>query len=1167
MKISMQKALGITLLSTATLLINSCVDPMYDMAKGVNTEISIGGDSLALPIGSTDTIRLGDFLSSDDMDFLKTMEDGGYGMTISDSLSIEDILKDLDVDKLKFDDQIFSQATSVSFGDIDISDFKIPAINKSENLDMNIPTVQIGDIVPKVSLDKNISINFDQYKLSQDMLSVDSIIRRTGKDNLIASIIDHFPDNNPTPVTIPTTIIPVLDNNNDTLSVNINYGIDVPDGITKIHQIDVFNAQLVISIKLKNVDGAMSSSKTTFTPKITIDPTDLFLFSPFSPLLSNGEIKFDGETEPKHILSISNGYEVKDSIPISALHNLPIAQNNIINILKAVKVKGEISASGEVLANKIAAAKAIGLDITVEIKKMTIDNMDFDIPNFTEQMKGSSPFNIENNNIPAQINTINTVYIGKDEANPLDTNLVINIKPANLPVMRDPNYKLENFSITFPSNFVFSNFAGRTYSVPNQNFNPDEGLTIKFDLTQIDLSQVPIIEDIVDNKRKLNWSDSISYNGQISINGRMDSKRILESSNPGIRLKSESAIKLNSASVITNEIKETIQSTNIEFPFNIDIADQVDSLGVIKVKDGCKVRIDITTPNLPLALKGNNITLQFSNMYAFKPNANLNSSNAYIINGNIPPVIELELDSLRINKKLNNGILSFNDVFSISGGVMLESGNVSSTAIEAMANEKLSFTASVSEMQIESTSIQLKTLEAEFKDSTILDMQINDIPTEIVALDSIVLKDGAGIDLSIAISNMPNLGENPLNANLKIKFPDLLQFTSGGLVNSNNELIIDEPFVDSNVNGEISKIIPLKSLGLKGLKFDGSDLNGKLIIDDQVNFDVSVSVVDPTINSEELNGEDIKVNVNVTLKGLEFKSVYGRFNVDFGDQMNIPNLALDDLPDFMRGDDVVLDIENPVLALRTESNIGIPVNTLLSLTKFKNGTALTDDKIDIVFSLPKANSPSETVKKFNWYASSEAGMPAEYQFYDTHIEKLFNPIPDSVKIDLKPTIDAGYQHFIDLAANYKLKVKYDITIPFTFGKDLSIVLRDTINEIDLGLGEINLNSGGLEISAKIFNSIPLNLELELLMVDSNFNILAAPEAQTILAGAPNGTAVESNLKIRLADNLESLKSLNKVVMVFRATSDSSVAGTPIKPDNFIKAELKARVLGGIKVTL
>jgi len=1156
MKISMLKTLGIMMLFTAILLINSCVDPMYNMAKGVNKEISIGGDSLSLPIGSTDTILLADFLSKDDLDFIKTLEDGGYGMTISDSLTLEDVLKDLDVDKLKFADQVFSQNTTVNFGDIDMSDFVIEAFNRTKNLNMNIPTIEIGDVVPKVNLDKNISINFAQYKLTQDMLSVASIDKTTGKDSLIANIIDpnnNIPDN-PEPISIPTTIIPVLDKNNDTLSIDINYEINVPDKITKIHQIDVPGAQLEISIKLKNVAGTMSPSTTIFTPDITIDPTNLFLFN---PLLSNGEIKFDGEKNEKHKLSLTNNYEVKDSIPISALHNLPFAQNNIIDISKVVKVKGEISAVGDVLANKIADAKAIGLVITVKIKKMTIDNMDFDIPTFTEPLRGSSPFNIDNNNIPAEINTINTVYIGKDETNPLDTNLVINIKPANLPVMKESSYKIENFNITFPSNFVFSNFAGQTYSVPDKNFNPDEGITIKFDLTQIDLSQVPIIEDL-DLKRKLSWSDSISYNGQISINGRMDSKSIIEAPNPGVRIKLDQAIKLNSASVTTNQIKKDMQSSNVALEYSIDIADQVARLGVINVKQepACYVRIDIKKLDLPssLSLKGENITLQFSDLYEFEPKLD---NNTYVINGDIPEFIELKLKALHINQDLDNGKLVLKDTFNIGGKIILEPGTVSSTDIEALGDKKLSFVATVSDMAIESTSIQMKTLEATFKDSTVLDMKINDIPTEIVSLDSILLKEGAEIDLEIAISNMPDLGANPLNAELKIKFPELLNFTAGE-VNTNNELIIAQPFVDGKLT---------KKVGLKGLKFDASNLNGQLAINDTVNFDVSVSVNDSTINSEDLNGEDISVNVKVTLKGLEFKSVYGKFNVDFGDQMNIPNLALDDLPDFMRGDDVVLDISNPVLALKTESNIGIPVNTLLSLTKFKNGTAQTDDKIDLSFSLPKANSPAETVKTFNWYAPTNAGMPTEYKFYETHIEKLFNPIPDSVKIDLKPTIDAGYQHFIDLAANYRLKVKYDITIPFTFGKDLSIVLRDTINDVNLGLEKINLNSGGLELTAKIFNSIPLNLELELLLVDSNFNILAAPEAQTILAGAPNGTAVESNLKIRLADNLESLKSLNKVVMVFRATSDETVAGTPIKPDNFIKAELKARVLGGIKVTL
>jgi hypothetical protein len=43
--------------------------------------------------------------------------------------------------------------------------------------------------------------------------------------------------------------------------------------------------------------------------------------------------------------------------------------------------------------------------------------------------------------------------------------------------------------------------------------------------------------------------------------------------------------------------------------------------------------------------------------------------------------------------------------------------------------------------------------------------------------------------------------------------------------------------------------------------------------------------------------------------------------------------------------------------------------------------------------------------------------------------------------------------------------------------------------------------------------------------------------------------------------------LKKIEMVFKASSNATVAGTPIKPSNFLKAELKARVLGGIKVKL
>jgi len=264
---------------------------------------------------------------------------------------------------------------------------------------------------------------------------------------------------------------------------------------------------------------------------------------------------------------------------------------------------------------------------------------------------------------------------------------------------------------------------------------------------------------------------------------------------------------------------------------------------------------------------------------------------------------------------------------------------------------------------------------------------------------------------------------------------------------------------------------------------------------------------------------------------------------------------------------VVLDIANPVISLSTESNIGIPIDAALTFTKFVNGAQVNDNPLTFNFSLPRTASPSEFVKTGYWVSPSDAGKPANYTFIQKDVQNLFKPVPDSLKIQLIPTINTGYQHFIDLIANYKLKVKYDIIIPFSFGKDFSVVVKDTIDNINLDFGDMNMTTGGLELMGKITNSIPLNLNLELLIMDENFNIISTPQAQTIQAGATDGRGVDSNFSIRLINEGDDLAKISKIALIFRATSNSTIAGTPIKPSNFIKAELKARVLGGIKVKL
>lgn len=1127
-------------------LVHSCQDPMYDLNKGIDTEIKVGGDSLTIPLGSTDTIKLKDFLSTNDLEFLEIREDGGYGLKIADSLYVNDILKDLDKSKLKFEDYLFSENTTVSFGDINLGDFKIPGINMKDSVLLKIPKVDIGDISPAVNLNKQFTMGFSDYALSEDLINIPNMDgNQASFENFLAGVLPYNIPVHPSGSFSITQPIVIEDANGQPLKVNINYSIEVPDGVTQINQIDLDGGG-TLEVSLKMTDAASSLSAGNFVPDISIDPSNLFDFSPMPNALVNGKIVLNQSSS----LTNFNNYETTKEYTITTFKNLPAAVSNFINISKQFVVTGSLSGNATLMENKSQQAKEIDLEIDVVVKNMKVKNMNFQLPDFNTTISGASVFTIAETGLPEQVNKINKIYLEKTAGSALPTNMVIQFVPSNLPVITNANYKIDQLDITFPLGFAFSNMAGRTYSVSNIDFNTTTGYKVELNLSEVDLSATDITEGGV-----LNWSGNIEYNGQISVQGTMNSEDISSTSDPVINLTSQTAIRLASASVVTNAINETLETNTIALNMEIDIAKEVARLTTINMKRGGMIRLNLNIPALPLNLTANNIAIQFSDMFEFYPTTGLDQ-NKFTINGVIPPFIELELKALHINKDLIDGKLTLNENISISGGVILESGTVNSAEIADLSAKKLITEAIVSDLFIESTSIEMKTLEASYNDVTAVEMEINDIPAEIVALDSIILKSGSSIALDITLTNLPNLGDNPLTANIKVKFPQLLVF-GPNQVNESNELIINEPIVD----GKLSK-----NIQLRGLRFGGEELGGKLSINDNISYEVAVRVENPTINSEELTDEPIDVAVKVTLKGLEFQKVYGTFDLNIDDELSIDNIAFD-LPDILKGDDMVLDIANPVLTLTTESNIGIPVDAQLGLTKFKNGQLLTNDKIAINFRLPKSESPSETKVTNYWIAPSEAGKPTGYTYLPTELQDLLKPIPDSVKIEIKPTVDTQVQHLIDLLAIYNLKVKYDINIPFSFGKDLSISLKDTIDNIDLGLEENQLKTGSLELLGSISNSIPLNLELQLLLTDANFNILATTDKQTIQAGAPDGSGVVSQISIKLADNLEDLSRLNKVILSFKATSNATVAGTPIKPDNYIKAELKARIEGGIKVKL
>jgi hypothetical protein len=69
------------------IVISSCVSNELDLSNGIKTDITIGGDSLSLPIGKTSPIILGNIVSKANVDVLQKSEDGSYSIHLKDTMA------------------------------------------------------------------------------------------------------------------------------------------------------------------------------------------------------------------------------------------------------------------------------------------------------------------------------------------------------------------------------------------------------------------------------------------------------------------------------------------------------------------------------------------------------------------------------------------------------------------------------------------------------------------------------------------------------------------------------------------------------------------------------------------------------------------------------------------------------------------------------------------------------------------------------------------------------------------------------------------------------------------------------------------------------------------------------------------------------------------------
>ena len=159
----------ITAASVFLALPSSCVNEEYDITK-IDTTVSVGGDALVFPLGSTEQLKLKTLLSEDDFQYITSLEGGVYGFKMSDSMDLSDDIPDL-TSELKIDPVTIDESFDENLGDIDLSDLTIDAQSIENNITFD--GVDVPDIViPSERFEESVATGIWEYTPSSDQMDM-----------------------------------------------------------------------------------------------------------------------------------------------------------------------------------------------------------------------------------------------------------------------------------------------------------------------------------------------------------------------------------------------------------------------------------------------------------------------------------------------------------------------------------------------------------------------------------------------------------------------------------------------------------------------------------------------------------------------------------------------------------------------------------------------------------------------------------------------------------------------------------------------------------------------------------------------------------------------------------------------------------------------------------
>lgn len=400
-----------------------------------------------------------------------------------------------------------------------------------------------------------------------------------------------------------------------------------------------------------------------------------------------------------------------------------------------------------------------------------------------------------------------------------------------------------------------------------------------------------------------------------------------------------------------------------------------------------------------------------------------------------------------------------------------------------------------------------------------------------------------------------------LKVEVKLQVPPHYVFESSPMVDSETDIVTFTGVMD-----EATGTVVFQPLVLEAIDFvPGEEAAQNFVFQDE--FAVTSSTlfisredIEPMAGSELMATLTVKAGSDEgTLRPLAFT---GKVDIDI-DPVN-ESIELSDIPDVLKSEDLVLDFYAPTLTAAVSTNAGIPVNVTADVVPVFTGG--DGEKMSLNLAVPMSDDPASVETANYWVASVQPDdMPAGYQFIEADIRSLLRRIPDQVRVDVLAGTDSAENAYVVCNADYTVTGEFAFNVPFAFGSDLHLAVRDTLYDMPEILTTV-VKSASVKIGGTVSSTLPVNVELSAYFLDESLNVLDVPVVSQEISGTGTpGTSAETPLNLEIP-RTELKKDIHALVFEFVLKS-GDVPGISLSESSSIQADIVLNIPGGVTVDI